>query len=99
VAGELADHGGVGAGVGEVGAEGVAQNVRGAAVVGQAGGRGVPGDDAGDVTGAQRAGLGGAGEGEQEVFGRGGRAAFDPGGDRREGVFVQRDVAGAAALP
>ena len=53
MSGELSDDGGVRAGIGEVGAERVAQYVRGATFVRQVGGLGVPGDDAGDVAGAE----------------------------------------------
>jgi len=49
VTGELADRADVGAGVDQVGAEGVAQHVRGAPVLRSAGGLGVTGDNARDV--------------------------------------------------
>jgi hypothetical protein len=58
----------------------------------------VTGDDAGDVAGAERSGRGAARQREQQVLGRSHGAALDPGDDRRQGVFVERDGAGAAAL-
>ena len=99
MAGELPDDRGVGAAIGEVGAEGVAQDVRGATVLRQPGGLGVAGHDPGDVAGAQRWWrLAGARQRQQQVLGRGRRAAFDPGGDRGERVLVEWDRSGAAAL-
>ena len=98
VASELADDRGVSAGVGEVRAEGVAQDVGGAPVVGQAGGVGVASDDPRDVAGGQWAGLAGAGEREQQVLSGGDGAGADPGGEGVERVGVERDGAGAAAL-
>jgi hypothetical protein len=67
------------------------QNVRRAAVVGQVGGGGVARDDPRDVARAQASRLTGAGEREQQVLGRGGRAALDPRDDRFQGVVVERD--------
>src|SRR5450755_62379 len=90
---------GVGAGVGEVGAEGVAQDVRAATVLRQARISRVAGDDPRDVAGAQSPWrLAGAWEREQQVLGRRDGADLDPGGDRGEGVFVEWDRAGASAF-
>src|SRR5450755_11480 len=62
---------GVGAGVGEVGAEGVAQDVRAATVLRQARISRVAGDDPRDVAGAQSPWrLAGAWQREQQVLGR-----------------------------
>lgn len=66
MAGQFADDGGVGAGVGEVCAEGVAQHVGGAAVLGQIGGLGVAGDDPCDIAGGELAGRAGARQREQQ---------------------------------
>jgi hypothetical protein len=98
VAGELADCSDVGAGVGEVGAERVAQHVRGASVLGEAGSLGVTSDDAGDVARGQRSRrLAGAWQREQQVLAGRGRPGLDPGGDRRE-VLIERDGVGCGRV-
>ena len=99
MAGELADDGGVGAGVGEVGAEGVTQHVWSAMVLGQPGSLAVARDDSRDVAGAQRSrGLAGARQREQQVFDGGNRADLDSRGDRGETVLIERDPASTPAL-
>ncbi len=99
MAGELADHLDRLAGFGEVGTERMAQDVRGAAVLGELGKMRVAGDDPGHVAGSERLGVAsGPRQRDEQLLVRADGPRLDTGGDRIEGVVLERDGAATAAL-